>query len=174
MGAVKRAMVAGNYHKQKGLGFGGFDLSDSAKSLIRLVADELKVPSAASDIILIDVHTGLGPYGVDTLITDFPSPPSISSSNTNANTNISMEEIIEEIFPIDKDGGLKVSVGSSASNKQAKDVGDGYELTIGTVTKHFCEYFLAPQLNGSNRICIAQVCYFSINIFSIFRTLKNI
>jgi hypothetical protein len=46
-----------------GLGFGGQKLSASAVTLINLV-NELKIPTEAKDVVLIDVHTGLGPPGL--------------------------------------------------------------------------------------------------------------
>lgn len=59
---IKTAMVAGNYHKPTGYGFGGFKLSKSADNLINFVKD-MNIPQNAERVVLIDVHTGLGPSG---------------------------------------------------------------------------------------------------------------
>lgn len=59
--------------------FGGYELTAAAKNLINLVTvappKDLAGPSVTEllqskelkDIIMVDVHTGLGPSGVDTL-----------------------------------------------------------------------------------------------------------
>jgi hypothetical protein len=80
---IKRAIVAGNYYMPTGLGYGGTKLSTSAKSLIDLVT-KLEIPKRAKNVVLIDVHTGLGPSGVDTLLGDL-------SSDSRA--------LLEKIFP---------------------------------------------------------------------------
>jgi hypothetical protein len=45
-----------------GYGFGGLDLSKSAKNLISLI-EELDINNKAEIVTLVDVHTGLGPIG---------------------------------------------------------------------------------------------------------------
>jgi hypothetical protein len=67
--AIKRAMVSGQYHDKQKIFFGGDELSTSAKNLIGLV-EKLGIPDNATHVTLIDVHTGLGPAGVDTLLLD--------------------------------------------------------------------------------------------------------
>ena len=74
-----------------GLGYGGNKLCTSAKNLIDLVVS-LKIQETAKFISLIDVHTGLGPSGVDTLDLRF-------GSNTDTNTNANTAHDIESIFP---------------------------------------------------------------------------
>ena len=54
---------------EAGLSFGGQKLTQSAKNLIELVK-VMDVPSAES-IILLDVHTGLGPSGIVTTVTSY-------------------------------------------------------------------------------------------------------
>jgi hypothetical protein len=97
---AKTAMVAGNYFKQKGIGFGGFELSKSTKNLIE-ITHYLNITQNAKKLVFIDVHTGGGPRGVDTLLTSF---------RHDEVKNIH----INDIFPVDYDfktnktiGGLK-------------------------------------------------------------------
>ena len=54
-------MVAGNYHKQTGFGFGGFEWSTSVRNLRTLTLNILNIPAAASEVVLIDVHVSI-PY----------------------------------------------------------------------------------------------------------------
>ena len=68
---VKRAVVAGQYHMPDGLYFGGRELATSHRLLVPHL-QRVAAPSKAA--ILIDVHTGLGPTGVDTLIPAFEQP----------------------------------------------------------------------------------------------------
>ena len=68
----KRALVAGNYYKKVGLGYGGDRLSASANALIDVIINKLHIPNKAKNIVLLDVHTGLGAPGVDTLMVDIP------------------------------------------------------------------------------------------------------
>ena len=68
---VKRAIVSGQYHQPNGLFYGGGDEEEQgmmAKSHQLLIPLLQQVASLASIGIIIDLHTGLGPSGVDTLI----------------------------------------------------------------------------------------------------------
>lgn len=161
---IKRAMVSGNYHKLTGYGFGGFELSQSAKNIITLLRDQEKIPEKAKAFYVLDVHTGLGPTGVDTLMFDDPFPA----------------DQIESLYPTQYNnkgkvvGGIKSftfgaasstptsdneSKATKASTKEAEAVGSGYDLTIGT-TQALCSNWIAKDLdtsgNNLNRICLAQ------------------
>ena len=63
---LKRALVSGNYYKRKGLGYGGHQLTKSAASLSAFLNSNGAFKTT-KELILLDVHTGLGPSGVDTL-----------------------------------------------------------------------------------------------------------
>lgn len=159
---IKRAMAAGNYHKRKGYGFGGFQRSASANNLIQYVQD-LNIPSTAKYFYLLDVHTGLGPSGVDTLMFD----------------HVDDVDWIESVYPTEIDkkgkivGGIKsFSFGATsplssqpegeeaknkntATNADAAAVSSGYDLTVGTVYA-LCETFAASHLDGKRRVCFSQ------------------
>lgn len=47
---IKRAMVSGNYHKQKGYGFGGFEQAISTRNIIKLLQEHLRVPDLAEEV----------------------------------------------------------------------------------------------------------------------------
>ncbi|KAF4730124.1 hypothetical protein FOZ62_000834 [Perkinsus olseni] len=63
---VKRAVVSAQYWKPSGLFYGGQKLQRSHQILTQVFAD-LKI--FEENATIIDIHTGLGPSGVDTLIT---------------------------------------------------------------------------------------------------------
>lgn len=68
--ALKRVLVAGQYHHPEGIFYGGNKLEPSIHGLIELLAGEelqILVPLGTDDkLVWIDVHTGLGPFGMDT------------------------------------------------------------------------------------------------------------
>lgn len=161
MAALKKALVSGNYHKQTGVGFGGFKRAKSTENLIDLLVKQLQIPKKAKQVVLVDVHTGLGPRGIDTLL-HMVTP--------------SFDNKIDELFPDDIDattdkllGGIKVGEfgsrttndDSSSSKKKevhpdAKATASGYELTVGTVSTSFCQNYLAPYEKGIESICLTQ------------------
>lgn len=66
--ALKRAFVTGQYHHPRGIYYGGDDEQPSVTTLrkvLRQYSDNGKLKQA----IFIDVHSGLGPEGVDTMMT---------------------------------------------------------------------------------------------------------
>ncbi|OQR85541.1 hypothetical protein THRCLA_10683 [Thraustotheca clavata] len=63
---AKKAVVSGNYHFQKGLSYGGSEL-ESNHALIRdFIATHFNLDEI-THVAFVDVHTGLGPKGFDTL-----------------------------------------------------------------------------------------------------------
>jgi hypothetical protein len=67
--ALQEAISQGQYHHPKGLYYGGTFETWSAGLLNHLMRREL---SACRRIGVVDIHTGLGPYGVGELITEEP------------------------------------------------------------------------------------------------------
>ena len=63
--AVKAALVTGQYHNERGGYFGGKTVQRSHE-IMREILGSFK--ATTKRLILIDVHTGLGPSGVDTLM----------------------------------------------------------------------------------------------------------
>lgn len=94
---MKRAVVSAQYTKPSGLFYGGQKLQRSYEimtevNLVSLcIASRLPLSQVLTDVgvfdghtTMIDVHTGLGPSGIDTLITsdsDSVSAGNISSTN---------------------------------------------------------------------------------------------
>lgn len=148
---IKKTLLAGNYFRQSGIAFGGLQQSASVQNLISLL--EIVDVSQAEQVTLIDLHTGLGPSGTDTLLL----------LNPGKKVDISEDEFstyIEDKFPGEVDprepswrGGMKAISGGAM---QAGSAASGYDLTIGTVD-NYCQHFLAPHLvGGSKMLCITQ------------------
>eukprot|EP01042_Synura_sphagnicola_P001272 gene1272-1440_t len=173
---LKRAIVSGNYHKQEGVGFGGFRLSASNRNLVAFLQDlglghghgsrraspeaegdsstpkegiagetvaEKSATASVRRIHVIDVHTGLGPPGVDSL----------------ASKSVTVDQL-EEIFPTERDcksnkatGALKDSFQSPGDSNSAFS---GYDLTVGDTCGGLTRSFLAPHLTGEDKLCVIQ------------------
>lgn len=160
---IKKAMVTGTYTNPKGVYYGGSSLSESAKQLA-VIAKALEIPERAKRLILIDIHSGLGPSGVDTL--------AILSSNVSR-TGVLLDHL-EKHFPteyfgntdgVSSTGDAKKSKKSPIGGLKESSLGDssgkpsalsGYDLTTGTVTESFCNNYLAPDLIDGKRLCITQ------------------
>lgn len=67
--ALKQAIAGGQYVNPKGLFFGGRSLEDGPRLLQQFVRARLM---RVRHLIGIDVHTGLGPFGEDTLLVSEP------------------------------------------------------------------------------------------------------
>lgn len=65
MSALKQTIAGGQYENPKGLFFGGKSLQQGPRKLQQFVANRL---ADVEHLVVIDVHTGLGPFGVDTLL----------------------------------------------------------------------------------------------------------
>lgn len=65
--SLKRAAVSGQYHNRNGIWYGGSELQSSYRQLLGFLQREC---AAADPVLFIDVHTGLGPQGVDTMLAD--------------------------------------------------------------------------------------------------------
>jgi len=149
MNTLKTAMVAGNYVNPTGYSYGGTGYTASARNLMDLLLKKLDLPSKTKKLVLIDVHTGLGPTAVDTLLVNGDSLSTV-----------------ERVFPTEysgkgiggKDSGRAIGALKSTfgGNIAASAVSKGYELTKGPLTASFCNDMVAPTLNASEKLCITQ------------------
>ena len=65
--ALRQAIAGGQYVNPTGLFFGGSSLEEGPEKLTRYVEHHL---ANVKRLVVVDVHTGLGPRGVDTLLVD--------------------------------------------------------------------------------------------------------
>jgi len=159
--AIKRAMVSGTYHKPTGLYYGGNDLQPSARNLLSFLDEHFSnftdyhISDAEAEhdgnkfharkVLVIDVHSGLGFSGYDTLAVDGGSV-----------------ELAHSIFTPDYDdfsghglaGKIEDPSGATCIRHAYNDLEDdeqqecapnealsGYEHVVGGVTKYICEKF---------------------------------
>lgn len=77
--ALKRVLVAGQYHHPQGIFYGGTKREQSIEQLIAFATDpkrEILAPIGKKEpVVWIDVHTGLGPSGMDTIVSEKPLMP---------------------------------------------------------------------------------------------------
>ncbi len=72
MPALRQAVAGGQYDYPNGLFFGGARLEEGPSKFQRYIADHLR---GVERIVAIDVHTGLGRFGNDTLLVDRIAAP---------------------------------------------------------------------------------------------------
>ena len=66
----RQAIGEGQYSYPRGLFYGGKRLEQESRLILNWVRRDL---SFAHRIVSIDVHSGLGPYGIDSLLVDYPA-----------------------------------------------------------------------------------------------------
>jgi len=151
---IKRALVSGNYHDSLGIGYGGREKQPSVAILENFFAE--KGISQAESAIMIDVHTGLGPSGVDTLMVNDLTTAKIYEG--------SEEKPIIEHF---REAGT------------GDDAAQGYDLAIGS-TNDLCDS-LFP--NSKFKACVTEefgtiasifVGQASVQEMSVWRYLKRL
>lgn len=106
---IKRALVTGQYHKAAGLFYGG---NKSEASYIALTDVLSNVSHRPGPVTWVDVHSGLGPEGVITLLTEF-------DINEDMRTRLPRDSIVEEW------------------KKRGDDAGavSGYDLSVGHLSE---------------------------------------
>lgn len=63
---LKSIIAGAQYFNQKGIMYGGDKYQESIENMVDLLKNKLKISD--KNTIIIDVHTGLGPLGMDTLM----------------------------------------------------------------------------------------------------------
>eukprot|EP01061_Rhynchopus_euleeides_P000323 TRINITY_DN1020_c0_g1_i3.p1 TRINITY_DN1020_c0_g1~~TRINITY_DN1020_c0_g1_i3.p1 ORF type:complete len:410 (+),score=152.30 TRINITY_DN1020_c0_g1_i3:37-1266(+) len=74
LGDIKRALLAGQYHNPRGIYYGGKEVQPSHRNFINFVR-KVGADKLTGRVVVVDVHTGLGPHGVDTLLVDKATLP---------------------------------------------------------------------------------------------------
>ena len=67
---VKHALATGQYHDPIGIYYGGSKEQASHRIFKEILAPLAKMGNKLKKIVLVDVHSGLGPSGVDTIMAD--------------------------------------------------------------------------------------------------------
>lgn len=117
---LKRALVTATYRHEKGILFGGRELQPSHRLLRDFIVKNFgSVP--CKEVAWIDVHTGLGPRGVDVLLLD------VGGAAVQA---------VSKAFPGADVQGLDGSTGNSKNSQAA-----GYELVRGSMNAFYKLFF---------------------------------
>jgi hypothetical protein len=133
---LKRAMVAGQYHNPTGIFYGGSQLQPSLVLLKEFVVntilpmiqqDNNKTTSSSKLFTWIDVHSGLGPSGEDTLLV--------------TDTTTTTPQRLATIFPGSIIPGL---------DKKGDSVKGGYELTVGMLETFVLKLLSTATSNSSS------------------------
>ena len=132
--ALKRVLVAGQYHHPEGVFYGGTELQPSISKLLEFLQEKLSHSSSSSSssdddqtMIWIDVHSGLGKFGKDTLIFE-ETEKSVSK--------------LRDLFPV-----AEHIVTADVSDKKAMS---GYELTKGIVLNCFRKILLVHNMQSGS------------------------
>ena len=116
---MKRAIVAAQYQKPSGIYFGGRALQTSHR-VLRDFIRERALGEGEGVLTLIDVHTGLGPSGMDTLMPKHRDSEFLATE-------------MPEFFP---GAPVEADTGDVTS-----DVAAGYDLTIGSAPEFYVRLF---------------------------------
>jgi hypothetical protein len=131
-GTIKQAVVSGNYHMPKSIFYGGKQLEPSLVALRSFLTANINF-AAVTKLAVVDVHTGLGRSGEDTLMLMTP---------TKAN-------LAERVFSQEFDYG-NIAFINDTSNPVTK----GYSEVAGYVAQGIAE--LLPMPAAVDVIAVAQ------------------
>jgi len=127
---VKRAIVAGQYHRPDGLYYGGGPRMAASHALLLPLLRRVAVPASAA--FIIDVHTGLGPYGVDSLMPPLTGKGGGDQANAAAIRAIFGQEGASEHV----EGRDFILDAASPANAAGGTASAGYELTRGSTENY--------------------------------------
>ena len=87
---IKQKVVGGQYKYPKGIFYGGTKVANSH----RLLTEFLKktMPENVEKLAILDVHTGIGPMGIDTLLCNGPKEYTQLSDVTNHYDHIQVRD----------------------------------------------------------------------------------
>lgn len=155
---LKFGMVAATYCQKKGIFFGGTKLEKSHELLRDWFRKSEFHAVPASSVAWIDIHTGLGPCGVDVILGGdqerlqkvFPDAVPGEFDGVHCSLGGSTDEIIEKRCGRRKEEerAAGVAVGTAANAQTGggmleTSAGAGYELSIGNFCRHewVADYF---------------------------------
>lgn len=153
MSALKQTLVTGQYHNAKGLWYGGKEKELSLKKLSEFLKPKLKPVKQA---VVIDVHTGLGKQGADTLILTGDAADAQKTRNRAL-----------ELFATGDASGIPASR-IEHPNLDPSGAATGYSEMKGSVLEGVQELF--PE--GANVLTAAQE-FGTVNGVLVFRALRE-
>ncbi|KAJ9464874.1 hypothetical protein DIPPA_26445 [Diplonema papillatum] len=132
--ALKRALVTGQYTKPSSIFYGGATLQPSYV-ILQQFFEAHRLTKATGKAVHIDVHTGLGPSGVDTML--------VASDREL--------RYVERVFPWDAAEYPQTKVESTDGGVKSQQAGIGYDLAKG-MSGEAIEYLL-PEAQVAATIC---------------------
>ncbi|TYZ59049.1 hypothetical protein PybrP1_012522 [[Pythium] brassicae (nom. inval.)] len=132
--AVKRATVSGNYRFPQSIFYGGGELQPSLRILRDFLVKRVELDGVRA-FAFIDVHTGLGAPGVDTLM---------------ASTGSDIERLTEVFGELERTTNKIVPVRGGAGN----DVSQGYDGSFGFIIDGVAA--LLPPSSRKNNVLVVQ------------------
>jgi len=145
LASLKGAMVAGQFHNPRGIFYGGARLEPSLHKLDEWLTDYLGSPQQRSRrkypvVTWLDVHTGLGPFGKDILLT---GALSTDTDDHRAYLRNELRTWYPEAHTSEDESGDS-SLSSSSSQATTGGTSQGYENVV-TIKRYFVKYFDAAQ-----------------------------
>jgi len=130
--SLKETLVTGNYHFPNSMFFGGVELQPSYVKLNNFLAAHFDIPNM-KEVGIIDVHTGLGPSGFDSL----------------TNEGMTRDEAVE-IFGGDDNQFVDHLIGTHKDDDASGTNGDseilsGYSKVIGLLCHGLKEHIFPPS-----------------------------
>jgi Protein of unknown function (DUF2817) len=141
---VKEAGVGGQYHNPTGLSYGGAPDEPPEPSL-KIVRDFVQRELAqggqqgSGAVTWVDVHTGLGPKGMDTLVTSMKDSSVWPSRDTATELSTWFPDSISPLVPAAQDNA------NSKSTETAKGDVQGYENVAGFTNDYYETLFTAAN-----------------------------
>jgi hypothetical protein len=129
--ALKRSMVAGQYHHPKGIFFGGQELQPSLKKLQEFMSSRPEIFADSPSLMWVDVHTGLGPLGKDGVHYHTASPPGNGPSPLPATAADMKTHVFSAAH----------SVTFSVAEQDTAEAFLGYDLSKGLLTEYLAETY---------------------------------
>jgi hypothetical protein len=127
---LKRSMVAGQYHHPEGLFYGGSERQVSIQQLLQFLDSRPDLFAESPFLLWIDVHTGLGPFGKDSL----HYHTTTSTNSASRLTSLTAKEFQERFFS------NSFSVTGSFEENKTSNTFQGYDLTAGMLTSFLARY----------------------------------
>lgn len=148
MKALKRTMVAGQYHRPDGLMYGGREYQTSVRRLMEFFEeDRPEFFRDSPSLVWIDVHTGLGPFGKDSVLRHSmheekkeQEDATGSSSSSSSALPPKIENFLVNAYSV-----------SSGGAKSEADAFKGYGLAEGMLMDFFAYRFRRVQSRSDAR-----------------------
>lgn len=139
--AMKKALVSATYAREKGLFYGGKELAASHRVMAEfLQTEQQKLLSSVRELTILDVHSGLGPMGRDTLLL----------ASTALSTKGAQLALAQKVFGV----GVPPPYGIQDVHGGGVGAAEGYDLVRGVTLTCYAALFTA--LDADRTLLIAQ------------------